>query len=213
MTTVVRSRSSTTASTSTGSSRSTAPRFRRTAPSCSPTRTSTPATAATQRAKDDFVRPPRTRTLRDGSRPSPRPSTRTTSSTAGTPENELQLLSNGPYTIAEINATDGYTTLTANPDYTWGPSPKYESITVRVIPDMQAQITALENQEISIASGQPTADIARASAMLVSRVSSTRVLLRARTSTSTFRSATAVRSTPRPTVATRRRLLPFARRS
>lgn len=78
----------------------------------------------------------------------------------GTPDNPLQLLSNGPYTITEVNATDGYTTLEANPDYTWGPSPKYETITVRVIPDMQAQITALENGEISIASGQPTADIA-----------------------------------------------------
>ena len=78
----------------------------------------------------------------------------------GTPDSPLQLLSNGPYTITEVNATDGYTTLTANPDFTWGPSPKYESITVRVIPDMQAQITALENGEISIASGQPTADIA-----------------------------------------------------
>ncbi|SFI24947.1 MULTISPECIES: ABC transporter family substrate-binding protein [Microbacterium] len=79
---------------------------------------------------------------------------------SGTPENPLQLLGNGPYMITEINATDGYTTLEANPDYTWGPSPKYETITVRVIPDMQAQITALENGEISIASGQPTADIA-----------------------------------------------------
>lgn len=79
---------------------------------------------------------------------------------AGTPENPLQLLGNGPYKITEVNATDGYTTLEANPDYTWGPSPKYETITVRVIPDMQAQITALENGEISIASGQPTADIA-----------------------------------------------------
>jgi len=78
----------------------------------------------------------------------------------GTPDNPLQLLTNGAYTITEINANEGYTTLTANPDFTWGPSPKYETITVRVIPDMQAQITALENGEISIASGQPTADIA-----------------------------------------------------
>lgn len=78
----------------------------------------------------------------------------------GTPSNPLQLLSNGAYTITEINANEGYTTLTANPDFTWGKSPKYETITVRVIPDLQAQITALENQEISIASGQPTADIA-----------------------------------------------------
>ena len=115
---------------------------------------------AAQQAKDDFVKAVQDKDL-EWLAPVSEAYNQDYKFSSGTPENpELQLLSNGPYTITEINATDGYTTLTANPDYTWGPSPKYESITVRVIPDMQAQITALENQEISIASGQPTADIA-----------------------------------------------------
>lgn len=113
-----------------------------------------------QRAKDDFVKAVQDNDL-EWLAPVSEAFNQDYKFSNGTPENpELQLLSNGPYTITEVNATDGYTTLTANPDFTWGPSPKYETITVRVIPDMQAQITSLENQEISIASGQPTADIA-----------------------------------------------------
>ncbi|WP_439592276.1 ABC transporter family substrate-binding protein [Microbacterium sp.] len=112
-----------------------------------------------QKAKDDFVKAVQDNDL-EWLAPVSEAFNQDYKFSSGTPDNPLQLLSNGPYTITEVNATDGYTTLTANPDFTWGPSPKYESITVRVIPDMQAQITALENGEISIASGQPTADIA-----------------------------------------------------
>lgn len=112
-----------------------------------------------QKAKDDFVKAVQDNDL-EWLAPVSEAFNQDYKFSSGTPDNELQLLSNGPYTITEVNATDGYTTLTANPDFTWGPSPKYETITVRVIPDMQAQITALENGEISIASGQPTADIA-----------------------------------------------------
>jgi peptide/nickel transport system substrate-binding protein len=77
-----------------------------------------------------------------------------------TPKEAAKLYSSGPYTITEINSADQYVTLTANPLYTWGPLPKYETITVRVIPDAQAQLTALQNGEVQIAAGQPTADIA-----------------------------------------------------
>jgi len=77
-----------------------------------------------------------------------------------TPEEPAKLYSSGPYTITEINSADQYVTLSANPLYTWGPLPKYESITVRVIPDAQAQLTALQNGEVQIVAGQPTADIA-----------------------------------------------------
>ncbi|WP_296198259.1 ABC transporter family substrate-binding protein [uncultured Microbacterium sp.] len=82
----------------------------------------------------------------------------------GTPTGDdaaLKLLTNGAYRLTEVNANQGYTTVTANPDYKWGPSPKYEKITVRVIPQMADQITALQNGEVQIASGQPTADIAQ----------------------------------------------------
>lgn len=78
----------------------------------------------------------------------------------GAPDNAYATLGNGAYNISEINSTDGYVTLTAREDYVAGPSPKYESITVRVIPETQDQITALQNDEVQIAGGQPTADIA-----------------------------------------------------
>lgn len=74
------------------------------------------------------------------------------------PEEPQKTLSNGAYTITDMRA-EQYVTLTANPDYTWGPKPKYEEVTVRVIPDPQAQIQALQNGDVDIAAGQPTADL------------------------------------------------------
>ncbi len=71
------------------------------------------------------------------------------------------LLSNYAYQITDMKANE-YVTLTANPNYTWGPSPKFEKVTVRVVPDSQAQLTALQNGDLQIASGQPTPDIATA---------------------------------------------------
>ncbi|MGV8884582.1 MAG: ABC transporter family substrate-binding protein [Microbacteriaceae bacterium] len=76
------------------------------------------------------------------------------------PKEPQKMLGTGAYTLTDLNSSDGYATLTANPKYTWGPSPKYETITVRVIPDAQAQLTALQNGEVDIVSGQPTADLA-----------------------------------------------------
>ena len=74
------------------------------------------------------------------------------------PQEPQKLLSNGAYTITDLKK-DQYVTLTANPKYTWGPSPKYETIVVQFISDPQAQLQALENGEVQIASGQPTADL------------------------------------------------------
>ena len=74
------------------------------------------------------------------------------------PEEPQKVLSNGAYVISDMEE-EQYVTLTANPDYNWGPKPKYEKITVRVIPDPQAQIQALENGEVDIVAGQPTADL------------------------------------------------------
>jgi peptide/nickel transport system substrate-binding protein len=73
------------------------------------------------------------------------------------PSNPLQYLSSGPYIIEEV-VEDQYITLVSNPVYTWGPSPKFERITVRFIQDFIAQLQALENGELDIAVGQPTAD-------------------------------------------------------
>jgi peptide/nickel transport system substrate-binding protein len=74
------------------------------------------------------------------------------------PAEPQKVLSNGAYTISDL-VNDQYITLTANPEYTGSDKPKYEKITVRFITDPQAQIQALENGEVEIAAGQPTADL------------------------------------------------------
>ena len=67
-------------------------------------------------------------------------------------------LSNGPYRVEEV-VTDDHVTLVANPLYTWGPSPKYERITIREIADPTAAVQAVDNGDVQAASGQPTADL------------------------------------------------------
>ena len=74
------------------------------------------------------------------------------------PEEPQKTLSNGPYTITDL-VENQYVTLTAREDYTWGPLPHYETITIRFIPDPQAQVQALQNGEVQIVSGQPTTDL------------------------------------------------------
>ena len=67
-------------------------------------------------------------------------------------------LSNGAYRVEEVVADD-HVTLVANPLYTWGPSPKYERITIREIGDPTAAVQAVDNGDVQAASGQPTADL------------------------------------------------------
>ncbi len=74
-----------------------------------------------------------------------------------TPTDKKLLVSNGPYVISKL-VKDQYITLTANKDYSWGPLPKLSKITVRFIQDPTAQVQALQNGEVSIISGQATAD-------------------------------------------------------
>ncbi|MAT18300.1 MAG: peptide transporter [Leifsonia sp.] len=74
------------------------------------------------------------------------------------PDNELLYLSSGPYIVSDI-AENEFITLTANPEFSWGPSPHYETITIRTISDSTAALQALENGDIQIWTGQPTADI------------------------------------------------------
>ncbi|MDI2099645.1 ABC transporter family substrate-binding protein [Ruicaihuangia caeni] len=73
------------------------------------------------------------------------------------PDNPAKFLSNGPYVIDEI-AEDDYITLAANPLFTWGPSPHFEKITIRTIADSTAALQALQNGELDVWTGQPTAD-------------------------------------------------------
>jgi peptide/nickel transport system substrate-binding protein len=75
-----------------------------------------------------------------------------------TPSNPLVYLSSGPYILEEL-VEEQYSTHVINPLYTWGPKPKYERITIRQIADSTAAIQAVDNGEVQIASGQPTADV------------------------------------------------------
>lgn len=74
------------------------------------------------------------------------------------PSEPQKVLSNGAYVITDLVA-DQYVTLQAREDFTWGTKPHYETITIRFIPDPQAQIQALQNGEVQIVSAQPTPDL------------------------------------------------------
>jgi peptide/nickel transport system substrate-binding protein len=78
--------------------------------------------------------------------------------TVNTPDNPLVTLSSGPYILEEL-VEEQYSTHVINPLYNWGPKPKYERITIRQIADSTAAIQAVDNGEVQIASGQPTADV------------------------------------------------------
>jgi len=73
------------------------------------------------------------------------------------PDSPAAALTSGPYVIEDI-VEDESITLAANPLYTWGVSPKFEKITIRTIEDSTAALQALENGELDIWTGQPTAD-------------------------------------------------------
>lgn len=74
------------------------------------------------------------------------------------PEDESLYLSNGPYVLSELSGEE-YVTLTANPEYA-GPHPApYETLTIRFNGDPNALVDAMENQEISVVSPQPTSDL------------------------------------------------------
>ena len=77
---------------------------------------------------------------------------------ANTPDNPLVYLSSGPYILEEL-VEEQYSTHVVNPLYNWGPKPKYERVTIRQIADSTAAIQAVDNGEVQIASGQPTADV------------------------------------------------------
>lgn len=74
------------------------------------------------------------------------------------PADASLLVSDGAYTITDL-VKDQYVTLTANKNYSWGPSPKIQTITVKTIPDPLAATQALENGEVDVISPQATADI------------------------------------------------------
>lgn len=74
------------------------------------------------------------------------------------PDSPAAALTSGPYVVDDI-VEDQYISISANPLFTWGPSPKFEKITIRTIADSTTALQALESGELDIWSGQPTADI------------------------------------------------------
>ncbi|MBG0740341.1 ABC transporter family substrate-binding protein [Paeniglutamicibacter antarcticus] len=73
------------------------------------------------------------------------------------PKDTSVFLSNGPYIVTSM-VPEQSLTLSRNTDYKWGPAAKLDSITVRFMADVSAQVTALKNGEVDIISPQPTAD-------------------------------------------------------
>lgn len=62
----------------------------------------------------------------------------------------------GPWILSE-HKTDQYAVFTVNPNY-WGPKPKLEKITMKVIPDNQTRVLALQRGELDLIYGKNMID-------------------------------------------------------
>lgn len=76
----------------------------------------------------------------------------------GEPRNVTEAIGTGPYYLAE-EKTDEYVILQMNEDY-WGEKPTIETVTMKVIPDNQTRIMALENGEVDLIYGVNVLDAA-----------------------------------------------------
>ncbi|WP_448059403.1 ABC transporter family substrate-binding protein [Cellulomonas hominis] len=74
------------------------------------------------------------------------------------PDDPSLYLSYGPYVISDY-VENQYLTLSRNPDYTWGPEPKVDSITIRYTEDPLASVTALQNGEVDLIAPQSSVDV------------------------------------------------------
>ena len=68
-----------------------------------------------------------------------------------------KFIGTGPYMLGEV-VTDEYAVFEANPNY-WGPQPKLKKILVKVIPDNQTRVIALEKGEIDLIFGKNMLDV------------------------------------------------------
>lgn len=73
------------------------------------------------------------------------------------PSDPSLYLSYGPYVVSEM-VPDQSMTLVRNEDYSWGPVPNIDEITIRYIGDANAQVQALQNGEVDIIQPQASAD-------------------------------------------------------
>ncbi len=74
------------------------------------------------------------------------------------PADKELVLGTGPYTITDLKE-EQYVTLSKNPNYKGAHKPTIDTITVRIIPDPQASVQALQNGEVLATQPQATADI------------------------------------------------------
>ncbi len=74
------------------------------------------------------------------------------------PTDEELLVGSGPYKITEM-VEEQYLTVEKNENYKGERAPKIDKITIRIIPDAQASVQALQNGEVSVTQPQSTADI------------------------------------------------------
>lgn len=74
------------------------------------------------------------------------------------PSDPELLVSSGPYVISDL-VEEQHVTLTRNENYRGEREPSIDQITVRIIPDAQASVQALQNGEVLVTQPQSTADI------------------------------------------------------
>lgn len=75
-----------------------------------------------------------------------------------TPSDKSLLVGSGPYTITDIKE-EQYLTLEKNPNYKGSHKPTIDKVTIRIIPDAQGSVQALQNGEVLVTQPQSTADI------------------------------------------------------
>ncbi|GGC15305.1 ABC transporter family substrate-binding protein [Cellulomonas carbonis] len=74
------------------------------------------------------------------------------------PEDENLYLSSGPYVMTDY-VENQYLTLSLREDYSWGPMPSVDEITIRYSEDPLASVTALQNGEVDIIEPQASVDV------------------------------------------------------
>lgn len=74
------------------------------------------------------------------------------------PKDPSLFLSNGPYIVRDIQPGQSIT-LVRNKDYSWGPAPKLEQITVRFVGNASDQVQALATGDADVISPQASTDI------------------------------------------------------
>ena len=79
-----------------------------------------------------------------------------------------KFIGTGPYMLGEV-VTDEYAVFEANPNY-WGPQPKLKKILVKVIPDNQTRVMALEKGEIDLIFGKNMLDVDPSESSKITRI-------------------------------------------